>query len=43
VIRWDQLAWALGLNVVWMSAAVLLFAQQFHAARRNGALMNIGE
>jgi ABC-2 type transport system permease protein len=43
VIAWDHLAWALGLNMAWMTAAMLLFTQQFHAARRNGALMNIGE
>ncbi len=42
-VRWDELAWAAGLNAVWLVAASLLFAQQFHAARRNGALMNIGE
>jgi hypothetical protein len=29
--------------MAWMTAAMLLFTQQFHAARRNGALMNIGE
>jgi ABC-2 type transport system permease protein len=43
VIRWDHLAWAAGLNVVWMTASIALFTQQFQAARRNGALMNIGE
>jgi ABC-2 type transport system permease protein len=43
IIRWDHLAWAAGLNAAWMSASLLLFWQQFHAARRNGALMNIGE
>jgi ABC-2 type transport system permease protein len=43
VIRWDHLAWAAGLNVLWLSAAMLLFNSQFQAARRNGALMNIGE
>jgi ABC-2 type transport system permease protein len=43
VIRWDHLAWAAGLNLVWMTAAMGLFMQQFQAARRNGALMNIGE
>ena len=42
-ILWGQLVWAAGLNVVWLTAAMLLFMQQFHAARRNGALMNIGE
>jgi len=43
VIRWDHLAWAASLNAVWLTAAMLLFMQQFNAARRNGALMNIGE
>ena len=43
VIRWDHLAWAAGLNVAWAIVAVLLFWQQFQTARRNGALMNIGE
>ena len=43
VILWRHLAWALGLNLVWLTAAMLLFMQQFYAARRNGALMNIGE
>jgi ABC-2 type transport system permease protein len=43
VIRWDHLAWAAGLNLAWAAAAVGLFMQQFQAARRNGALMNIGE
>ena len=43
VIRWDHLAWAAGLNVVWMLAAVAVFARQFHAARVRGALLNVGE
>ena len=43
IIRWDHLAWAAGLNVLWLSAASMLFLQQFNAARRSGALMNIGE
>jgi ABC-2 type transport system permease protein len=43
IIRWDHLAWAAGLNICWMAAALALFTQQFYAARRNGALMNIGE
>ena len=43
VIRWDHLAWAAGLNAMWLSAAMFLFWWQFQAARRNGALMNIGE
>jgi ABC-2 type transport system permease protein len=43
VIRWDHLAWAAGLNVVWLALAALVFAQQFRAARTRGALMSIGE
>ena len=43
VIRWDHLAWAIGLNVLWMAAGLLLFAQQFRQARTRGALLNIGE
>lgn len=43
VVRWDHLAWAFGLNAVWMIAAGLLFAQQFRAARVRGALISIGE
>lgn len=42
-IAWGHLAWAAGLNAVWMSAAVALFAWQFRAARERGALLNIGE
>jgi ABC-2 type transport system permease protein len=42
-ILWDHLAWAAGLNLLWLTGASLLFWQQFQAARRNGALMNIGE
>jgi ABC-2 type transport system permease protein len=43
VIAWNHLAWAAGLNLVWLLAASALFSHQFHAARNNGALMNIGE
>ncbi len=43
IIRWDHLGWAALLNIVWLSASMLLFNRQFQAARRNGALMNIGE
>jgi ABC-2 type transport system permease protein len=43
IVRWDHLAWAALLNVVWLTGAMLLFNRQFQAARRNGALMNIGE
>ena len=43
VIRWDPLGWAFLLNILWMSAAILLFMRQFHAARVRGALLSIGE
>ena len=43
VIQWDQLAWAFGLNVIWMAAALWVFAGQFRHARQGGALLNIGE
>jgi ABC-2 type transport system permease protein len=42
-IRWDHLAAAFGLNIVWILAAGILFARQFHAARVSGALISIGE
>jgi ABC-2 type transport system permease protein len=42
-VAWDQLAWAAGLNALWLAAATLLFAAQFRAARTRGALISIGE
>lgn len=38
-----ELAVAFALNVAWMLGAVLVFAAQFRSARRNGALVTIGE
>ena len=43
IIRWDHLAWAVGLNVAWTIAAAAVFAGQFKAARSRGALLSIGE
>ena len=43
VPQWDHLAWAFGLNLLWMAAALLLFARQFRQARLRGALLSIGE
>jgi ABC-2 type transport system permease protein len=43
IIRWDHLAAAFGLNVIWLAGAALLFNRQFHAARVSGALISIGE
>jgi ABC-2 type transport system permease protein len=40
---WGHLAWAGGLNVVWLGGAAVLFMVQFRAARRRGALLTIGE
>ena len=42
-VRWDHLAWAFGLNMVWMAAAIWVFTGQFRHARQGGALLNIGE
>jgi ABC-2 type transport system permease protein len=41
--RWDELAWAFGLNIVWLGLAALLFTRQFRVARERGALLSIGE
>lgn len=38
-----QLAIAFALNAAWMVAAAIVFAAQFRAARRSGALVSIGE
>jgi ABC-2 type transport system permease protein len=43
VIRWDQLGFALGLNLIWLAGSALLFSRQFHAARISGALVSMGE
>jgi ABC-2 type transport system permease protein len=43
VVRWDHLAAAFALNIVWLGAAGLLFARQFHQARVSGALVSMGE
>ena len=42
-VAWGHLAWATGLNALWLAAAILLFANQFRAARTRGALISIGE
>ena len=43
VVRWDELSWAVGLNVVWCAVATAIFAMQFRGARVRGALLSIGE
>jgi ABC-2 type transport system permease protein len=42
-VAWGQMLWAIGLNAVWLTAAGLIFASQFRAARVSGALITIGE
>jgi ABC-2 type transport system permease protein len=42
-IRWDHLAAAAILNVVWTCAAASLFAWQFRRARDRGTLLTLGE
>jgi ABC-2 type transport system permease protein len=42
-VAWGHLAWATGLNLLWLGVGVALFAQQFRAARTRGALISIGE
>lgn len=42
-MRWDHLAWAAGLNLVWLAAAALVFAVQFRRTRESGALLTLGE
>ncbi len=38
-----DLAFAFGLNLVWLLAMALLFRRELHAARRGGALVSLGE
>jgi ABC-2 type transport system permease protein len=42
-VAWDQLVWALAMNVIWFIGASLIFRQQFQVARTRGALLSIGE
>lgn len=42
-VAWGHLAWAAGLNGLWLGLALLVFAGQFRQARQGGALLNIGE
>ena len=42
-LRWDHLAWAVGLNVLYMAAGIAVFLYAFHQARVRGALLQTGE
>jgi len=37
------MAWASGLNALWLCAAGLLFMLEFRSARERGALLTMGE
>jgi ABC-2 type transport system permease protein len=42
-VAWDQLGWAVILNLAWLVAGCLVFHRQFQIARTRGALLSIGE
>ncbi|PWC34451.1 ABC transporter [Azospirillum sp. TSO35-2] len=42
-LRWDHLAWATGLNALYMALGVGVFLLAFHQARVRGALLQTGE
>lgn len=41
--RLDHLAWAIGLNAVYLAIGTALFLYTFHVARQRGLLMKLGE
>lgn len=43
VFRADLMAWALGLNVLLISASLIAFVRLFDASRRAGSLLSLGE
>jgi ABC-2 type transport system permease protein len=42
-VAWERLAWAFGLDAVWLALMSLVFMRQLEAARVRGALLSIGE
>lgn len=42
-VDWRQFGMALGLNLIWATAAVMIFAGEFRRARVRGTLISIGE
>jgi len=42
-VRWDHLAWAAGLNALYLAAAIAAFMAFFRDARVRGALLQTGE
>ena len=43
VFRVDLMAWALGLNALYMALAIAIFVRLFNQARRVGSLLSLGE
>lgn len=43
VFRWDELAWAVGLNLVWLIVGSAVFIAMFRSSRREGVLLSVGE
>jgi len=43
VFRADLMAWALGLNALYMALAVVIFVRLFNQSRRVGSLLSLGE
>ena len=43
VVRFDHLAWAAGLNLVYMAAGIVAFLFAVHVARQRGLLLQMGE
>jgi ABC-2 type transport system permease protein len=43
VVRYDHLAWAAGLNVIYMTLGVLAFLYAVRLARERGLLLQMGE
>jgi ABC-2 type transport system permease protein len=43
VMRWDLLAGAVGLNLVYLAVGAALFLVSFRSARRHGLLLGVGE
>ncbi len=42
-LPWDHMAWALGLNLLYLGGAAGLFFWTYHQARVKGLLLNMGE
>jgi ABC-2 type transport system permease protein len=41
--RADLMLWALGLNLIWLTAGAISFMWLLRASRRSGSLLQIGE